>query len=578
MSYHFFPYIYFLALSAGITLSLAFFSMIRFKVSGQVVFSIWMLVCTFWATCNAFELMGNTLSVKLFWANMQYAAYAFFPVLFFVLALQLGGHRLTWMKVLKPYALFLVMLVPCITTVLVWFDTRLGFVRYNFVLIPGSRFSFIKKSYGPWFYVHTIYSYVLYLCGAFILVQGILTSKSFVYKMQQLLLLIGTGILFVSNFLYIIGKSAYTSIDVTPSFFSITGIIVYYGITQFRFLDLVPVAREAIFENMGEGIIVTDKDGRILDVNSRMFKLFDMNVSQLQGYSAQKVFPGLFPDSFEPAPTEVKRGASVLTIHYTDSNDNKLQYERTCTPVLGTKREKMGFIFSVTDITDLYHAQQLLSLQQKELAVQQEQQRVARDLHDNIGQVLSFATVQIQTIQHELEKGNIELVQEYLDKLKQVTGDSYAELRRYIFNLRQVASENDSFKKTVTLFAKQIDISAPVICSVDFPPQLPSFFDSPEVKSHLLSLTKEAVNNSLKHAHAQHITIGLETLPEDAFVYYIKDDGDGISSNLLTQKTCSSGLRIMQERAMLTGGTFNIESAPGAGTKISVTYTTSAVS
>ena len=120
MNYQFIPYVTFLAVSATITFCLAVFSACRYKVNGQPMFSIWMLVCSYWSICNAFELMGTILPVKLFWANLQYASYSFFPVCLFILIAQLTG---LWPET-KLQNVVLLMIIPIITTVLVWFDEK----------------------------------------------------------------------------------------------------------------------------------------------------------------------------------------------------------------------------------------------------------------------------------------------------------------------------------------------------------------------------------------------------------------------------------------------------------------------
>jgi hypothetical protein len=91
MYYRIFPYIGFLLISAGISFVLACFGSSKAGTSGQLLFSIMMLLCAFWSICNAFELMGTTLSVKLFWADMQYIAYGASPVCLTLLVFLLTG-------------------------------------------------------------------------------------------------------------------------------------------------------------------------------------------------------------------------------------------------------------------------------------------------------------------------------------------------------------------------------------------------------------------------------------------------------------------------------------------------------
>jgi signal transduction histidine kinase len=578
MGYQFVPYVSFLFFSAGITFFLGFFCFCKLDVPGQTVFSFCMFICTYWSVCNAFEIMGTTLTVKLFWANMQYAAYAFSPVGLTVLVSQLTGY---WHEVKIRNILFM-LIIPTITSVLVWFDNKTGLVRYDFFLIRNGSFSFIQKRYGPWFWVHTAHTYGIYLFSAGMLIRGIIIQTKKIYKYQFILLLLSASSIFIPNLLYISGRSPVKNIDITPSLFFITGSILALSMFRYWFLNLVPVARETVFENMGESVIVTDREGRILDINSRTRKIFGLTAKITPGSLITDTVPSLFPVSpggsvagTFPDGTDLSLlRPSVIRTQYTEGGGIHEKYlERNCTPLTNRKGKKIiGWIYSISDITDIHDAEEKLRQQQQELAVSEEQQRVARDLHDNIGQILSFSGIQIQTISRELERGNLTLASEYLAKLKVVTDQAYGELRGYIFNLRQPYMQSVSFKKLITDMVNHMSAVFPVTCSLILPETIPSFFDLPEIKSHLFSLTKEAVNNSLKHSKATKISIGIE-FTDRAVLYYIEDNGCGIMAHENNTKIRqTSGIKIMEERAMLTGGQLHIASSPGKGTRITVTY------
>jgi PAS domain S-box-containing protein len=533
-------------------------------VNGQPMFSIWMLVCSYWSICNAFELMGTILPVKLFWANMQYASYSFFPVCLFILIAQLTG---LWPET-KLQNVVLLMIIPIITTVLVWFDEKYGLVRYGFSLKQVGSFSVITKSYGPWFYVHSIYTYGFFFASLIILSRSVVRQKNSLYRKQQWLLLVGILVVFIPNIMYVTKISLIKTFDITPVFFCVTGIQVFIGMVKYRFLNLVPVAHEQVFERMGEGIIVVSKDGKVLDSNSRARELFSLSEKDIAGMPVKKVVPVLFPNTV----SDYEKSAVLCTDKDLCLEGKVHYYERNCTLLTKNSSKKIsGWIYGVNDITTLHSTQQQVFQQQQQLAISAEQQRVARDLHDNIGQILSFAGIQIQTIQRELEKGNTELAAQYLKKLKEVTDQSYAELRTYIFNLRQPTLQNIPFEKMLSEFAEQISSNLHISCKLQLPEKIPSFFESAEVKSHLFSLTKEAANNCIKHACASEIIFGIQVNMDKNVLYYIQDNGKGIAS-YNSELTHSSGLRIMEERALLTGGRLSVTSEPESGTKITVIY------
>jgi PAS domain S-box-containing protein len=578
MLYQFIPYVIILGFSAGITFFLCILGFYKIKVSGHIVFSMWMFVCSYWSVCNAFELMGTTLPVKLFWANMQYVSYSFFPVLLFILICILSGYLNK-----NHFATFVFLfIIPVITSVLVWFDTSLGIVRYGFSLVSSGNFVCIKKTYGSWFFVHAAYTYGLFITSLFLLVRSIILQKNELFKKQQFILLTGIVVVFIPNILYVLGLSPIKKFDITPVFFSVTGTLVLFSMVKFRFLGLVPIARESVFENMGEGIVVTDNSGNILDINSRARTMFRLNGVSVIGKQVKDMIPVIFASSpeeqimSEDGASSVYSDSEPAVIYSADEAGHPVPYryfERRRTPLTDKRGKNVGWIYNTSDITDLHLAQKKVWQQQQELAVSQEQQRVARDLHDNIGQILSFAGIQIQTIQHELEKGNSQLASQYLSKLKNVTDQSYKQLRQYIFNLRQPNMQNISFRKLLTDFTSRIESTFPLLCVLELSDEIPALFDSPEIKSHLFSLTREAVNNCIKHSGASKITIGIQKENSGKIIYFIEDNGKGIvSDDVMLKSKHSSGIRIMEERALLMGGRFNIASGEGKGTRITVIY------
>ncbi len=109
--------------------------------------------------------------------------------------------------------------------------------------------------YGPWFWVHAAYSYLLLLAGICLLAKFMLRSPS-PYRQQAQVLLFGSSIPFISNMLYIARLSPLTDIDLTSFAFSLSGIVFAWGLFRFGLLDIVPVAHDAVFSSMKDSVIV----------------------------------------------------------------------------------------------------------------------------------------------------------------------------------------------------------------------------------------------------------------------------------------------------------------------------------
>ncbi|MFW6288130.1 MAG: histidine kinase N-terminal 7TM domain-containing protein, partial [bacterium] len=92
MNFQYIPYLWLLAISATITLFLAFFAYRYRKVKGAKAFGLSMLIFTFWTICHGLEMAGTDLSTKLFWANIQYFSYTTINIAWLYMVLQFTGY------------------------------------------------------------------------------------------------------------------------------------------------------------------------------------------------------------------------------------------------------------------------------------------------------------------------------------------------------------------------------------------------------------------------------------------------------------------------------------------------------
>ncbi|NMB11638.1 MAG: hypothetical protein GX977_05065, partial [Firmicutes bacterium] len=263
MPYQFVPYTVLLLVAASITTTLVLWGFRYREIPGNKAFLFSMAIGTFWSVANALEISATTLGPKLFWANVQYIAYSLTPVAWLIVVLYHTGkgHLITRKRVL------LMLIIPTITNILLWLDTKYGLVRYDIHLNTSGAFPVIAKEYGPWFWVHCLQSYVLSFSSAYLLVQAVRRS-ALVYRIQSVLLLIGTSIIIVVNLLYVTGIGLIKHYDITPIVFSIVGALIAWGIFEFRLFVLVPIARERVVEAMENMVIVLDAMDRVVDVNT----------------------------------------------------------------------------------------------------------------------------------------------------------------------------------------------------------------------------------------------------------------------------------------------------------------------
>lgn len=560
MNYDYMPSILPLLISGVITLFLAIFSKYKhMKARGTDIFALSMFIVTFWSIPNALEMAATNLNVKLFWADMQYFAYCLSPVSLLILCLEFTGYK----KRINKKSLIRLLIIPAITIILVWTNSWHGLIRYDVHIDYTAGYPFIAKKYGIWFYVHAIYSYCLNVCAIGTLIKAIITKKSF-YRKQTIQLLIGTCLIVVPNLVYVLGFSPLKN-DITPFFFGPAGVIMLWSIFHSGMFELVPMARTAVIEAMEAGVIVTDIQDRVLDMNPAFKKIAKISISQYYLMPIDKVCKNV------PEVAEIMKDRTISHTDFTiiDNEEHRV-YEIVLTQLNDKNGYNIGLLGLIYDITDKKLAQKEFLEHQWIMAVTDERERMSRDLHDNLGQVLGFINFQAQAIKQELFNEGIELVSDKLEQLITAVQHAHSEMREYISSNRLSVSVERDFITSLTNDIECFQQQTGLLVRFDIPEEaIENEFNS-AVMANVQNIIREAMNNIRKHAHAAEVRIAIK-MKADFMVVSIADNGKGFEEikNDYTIKN-RFGLDIMRERAALIGGSISIESIPNKGSRIMI--------
>lgn len=222
-----------------------------------------MAATAWWAAWNALEYLAPALQAKLIFANLEYLAIAAIPVLWFAFGSSLDQEEHTRTPTWRRLAIWI---VPAVTAVLVWTDPLLGFVRHNFRLEIESGFTVIAKEFGPWFWVHSAYSYFLIIAGTVLILKALQAGRG-TRRSQRITLIVGTLLPMAANIIYLAKIFPLGSIDPTPLAFSLTGLLLVLNLTRFRFLSFVTAAQATAIEQLRDAVLILDRDGHLAYVN-----------------------------------------------------------------------------------------------------------------------------------------------------------------------------------------------------------------------------------------------------------------------------------------------------------------------
>ena len=157
-----------------------------------------------------------------------------------------------------------------------------------------------------------------------------------------------------------------------------------------------------------------------------------------------------------------------------------------------------------------------------------ERDRMAKDLHDNLGQIFSFAGIQLQVAQMERNKGNHEIADNYLNRLREIIDEGHKEIRNYVYNTRMEEYRNNSMENLVLNQVYIFILNSGYFSRDDITLNLVTSDFSVEVQMHIINIVKEALNNILKHACATFVKISL-VAESGYYRLMIKDNGIGFA-------------------------------------------------
>lgn len=187
---------------------------------------------------------------------------------------------------------------------------------------------------------------------------------------------------------------------------------------------------------------------------------------------------------------------------------------------------------------------------------------ISQELHDNIGQVLSFIKLNLGTAGSLEEKVKQKKIDESRDLLSQVIAD----LRSLAKSLSFQQIVEHGLLKAIDTEVDRVNKSGLLAINIQVSGEPYSLGEQRELV--LFRIFQEGLNNTLKYAHARKLSITLTYAPE-LLNLTITDDGVGFSADTARNKN-GSGLKNMESRAALIGAAFKLNSIPGGGSTISV--------
>jgi signal transduction histidine kinase len=240
--------------------------------------------------------------------------------------------------------------------------------------------------------------------------------------------------------------------------------------------------------------------------------------------------------------------------------------------VLDVVNKKFGFTPEDVRVMKLFADQAAMAIEHarlyqsaEQVAILEERQRLARELHDSVNQALYGINLYASAANRKLAANDLDSVRKNLEILGTTARDALAEMRLLVFELRPPVLKQKGLVNAIQDRLKSVEERTGI--EVGLKSRITSHIPM-HIEEALYRIVQEALNNITKHAQAQHVTIHLIQSGQTLRLQ-VQDDGIGFDVEA-AKSSGGIGLKTMQERAEAIKADFSIHSSPGAGSDITI--------
>ena len=528
--------------------------------SGAKALMFVLLCCSVWSFGSAMETCVPDLAGKLFWTGISYPAHTFGPVVWFIMILQLTDHRqwASWKNIL------LLCIMPVITSLF----AVTGFHGLMWTYGTLQR-NVLSLTYGPWFWIHMAFASVLDLLSVTLAIRFWKRQAPYFGK-RYACLVIPVIVVWLINTPYLFKLGL--SVDLTPIAWGASTPFIFWALFRDNLFDIVPIARYHVMENVNSGIVLMDRKDHVVDLNPAACGLFACQARSTVGMEAHDFFRD-WPELLR----QIEEGTDQIEFRKT-ADPADTYYVSSCFKVK-QKEKILGRMLIVRDVTEERRTQAELLDTQRRMAVQGEQERMARDLHDDMGQIMGFVNVQTQAINEYLRHGQMEEAQKCLTRLSEVSRQAHDHVRETILEMRGESAKNEwtaaTYLQKLAQELRLFERNTGIAVRDDFEGVSGLMVWASKPTLQMTKMIREALHNVREHSGATEAAVQFME-NGDTLMISVSDNGRGFDTETPTPGG-HFGLTFMRERVEEMGGSFSVRSKMGAGTVVAVNLPLTAV-
>ena len=353
-------------------------------------------------------------------------------------------------------------------------------------------------------------------------------------------------------------------------------VLVFRDVSERRQEQIETAEQAALLELTQDSVFVIDMEGTVLFWSRGAEAMMGYTKAQAAGKIAHEMLCTEFSQPFSEITAELMRVGHWEGDLIKTARDGRRVVVAGRWALQWGKRDQAPRVLVInSDITERKRGEELLVLQKEQLRAlaerlqwvrEEDRKRVARDLHDQIGQILTAIKMDMTWMTRHLPESEGEVLARLKESI-QLINDGVKAVRTICSGLRPGVLDDLGLAAAIEWQASEFASRNGVQCQVSVPP-VDLHLDGDRATA-TFRIFQECLTNVIRHAHAKSVRVAL-CQEEESILLVVEDDGIGFCESGFSNPLGSLGLLGMKERAQFCGGDVHISSSPGNGTTVTV--------
>lgn len=302
-----------------------------------------MIANMIYATSYLFEISAPIRSELIFFLNLEYVGITFIPIFWVLIA---WSYRPELRKNNHDFInkLRILYVIPIVAIVFIWTNFAHHLMYRSIDMEVALPITLLKVERGPGFWVVNGILLFLFIIGFIKILYNLITATKG-YKRHYIILTLASIPPFIS-YLLVLTQSVPYKLDLSPIAFSISGILIFWGLTNMQLFNMVPIAEHMVVNAMHEAMIVLDTKGCLVESNTQGLRLLTRSDSSIIGMPIAELNPEI-AKIFSSMQSDLDVKLTMM-----DTKQERI-FSINCTPISKKHSRVNGYLYLLHDITDV---------------------------------------------------------------------------------------------------------------------------------------------------------------------------------------------------------------------------------